>query len=265
MTKKPRFKNFVDELPASNSVAALPLTHGTTAHSLRDIMSSGEIKLKKCEFLGKDLLFTFYGRPAYKPNNSKETIHREIGLPVFFIISKDLLADVELAYPFDTGALKAGFYADHLGVQENDADLQQVLSDYQFSPSSDRVSSLVTHYYASNENYLSNAPLSNPKFSGDEFEAKTYHGLIASMATQGDERASTFEIIFAQALQITDPKFLAIVLPDILAESGKTADLIRKTNMTILPYRTRRGLSWDHYISDIYNIVERYFDEKNLS
>lgn len=106
---------------------------------------------------------------------------------------------------------------------------------------------------------MSSNALSQLKFQGDEFEAKDYSDLVTSNVARGDERASTIEVIFDKPLDLKDKKFAAIVIPDVLADTGKTANAIRSTGMEIITYQYRRGSSWSNYVTEIYGLVEDFY------
>jgi len=260
MSKRPRFEKFVNNLPATNKISVLPLTHGTTAHNLRDMMDKKEIRPFLCDTLGKEVVFTFYGRPAYRPKNTEQALYQEVGAPVFLILSPDLIAKSGLAHPFDTGANNSGLYEAFLG----DA---PTLADFSFDPTQTSLPALVGRFYGDNRSYLKNSPDRFASFNGDEFEAKAYHAALmdARRKGSGDERASTIEIAISDKISIEKKHILFAIVPDVLIDGGDTIEALIEAEISIEPYMFRPGMSWSNYMSQIYSLVEgRYKSGKLL-
>ncbi len=259
MAKPPRFEKFVTKLTSTNSLPVLPLTHGTTAFGLRDIVNEGELKVNMCDTLQRDLIFTFYGRPSYRPKDAEKSFYQNVGAPVFLILSPDLIAKSDLAHPFDSGADKLGLYKPHFGEKAK-------LSDFSFNPSQNSLKALIEKFYGDNKAYMSNLPKNDAGLSGDEFEAKAYHASLMDGRREGagDERASSIEITLYENVTIRRKHVKLAVIPDVLADSGETIDKLNAIGFPIETYSFRPGLSWSDYMALIYDLVENWYKIERL-
>src|SRR6266446_1357769 len=100
---------FENELVAGSPTRSLlPLTHGTTLEHLSAIVAStmghsaGVIEVQLCDVFKKNLIYTFYGRPAYMKGGNEYT-NDPAGLPVFLVLDGTLIDRSVMMYPFDTG------------------------------------------------------------------------------------------------------------------------------------------------------------------
>jgi hypothetical protein len=91
------------------SCSSLSWCHSTDAFALRNILESGMFVPRLCPVFKKDLLYFFYGRPAYRKSTG-ESIGIPARAPVVFVLAPDLVDMGVRVFPFDTGAYAAGRY-----------------------------------------------------------------------------------------------------------------------------------------------------------
>lgn len=92
----------------------LPFFHSCDAFFFRSIIIGKKLTPTKCTvFENEDLLYLFYGRPAYKASNLLSSRLSSM-LPVSFILKSDCVDDIKRIAPFDTGAFHKGLYKDYI-------------------------------------------------------------------------------------------------------------------------------------------------------
>src|SRR5882672_10801104 len=89
------FRRFIDlhAVTAPTDMQLLPLTHGTKAIKLRDILTAGRIELPRepCQVLKEKLIFTFYARPSYRVNPGAGGLKRPAGAPTYLLLKERAL------------------------------------------------------------------------------------------------------------------------------------------------------------------------------
>lgn len=254
------FSNFIEEsLSAPTSNKTLPLTHGARSITLRDILSDGVIELPKqdCEVLGGKYVFTFYGRPAYRPKYPEGGMRRPTSAPTYVVFKSSLLASAAKAHALDTGAFDSEVYRQHI-----DRALNAV--DFGFPAEEDYLNRLVSYFFESNENYLNNSPKTGLNVPVGEEEAESYYSLLISNAVEGDDRDTAVEIIFDAEVPITKETVECIVMPDILDPSQNYGEKCRELGIPTLTYRFRRGFRPGEYQSSISDALYEYYSRNSL-
>lgn len=146
--------------PFAESVAAhigscdeLPLVHTTLVDQLDAIVFSAELRPARCGVFHRDLIYLFYGRPAYRSRRSDDTTDMAC-CPVCFVFARGKVCNIHGIYPFDTGAARAGRYLPDIPWADVPAYALQTVIDSarQF-----------THmFFETNRNYYRSAPRPYP-------------------------------------------------------------------------------------------------------
>src|SRR5689334_8316114 len=96
-----RFERFIN---AETELAdILPVVHTTPAFSFADICKGDIIEPDYCKVFERKLLYLFFGRPAYRVEDSVDS-ELEFNWPIIFIFDPEQIGAIEAIYPFDTGA-----------------------------------------------------------------------------------------------------------------------------------------------------------------
>src|SRR5215218_641104 len=115
-----RFAKFVAD--AEEALPRLPLFHNCDGLSFRDILSVDQLKPSKCSVFNEDLLYFFYGRPAYRAVKDGNAVSSNSLYPICIVVRPDApLSPVRIA-PFDTGAFAKGMYSGFMNPRMNRAD-----------------------------------------------------------------------------------------------------------------------------------------------
>lgn len=136
---------------------ALPVSHVSIARWFDSIAKSGYLEPRFCKLFGEDLVYLFYGGVFYRPNNKPTQNVSE--LPIAFVFSPRVLAQIARFYPFDTGALATGRF----GLWSTS--LTPLLNDFKVNGDHHHTvpRRMIYHLFSSNESYLHGKPDPNSK------------------------------------------------------------------------------------------------------
>ena len=256
------FDEFVKRLVEKNSnqlPSTLSLVHGTTAYDLRQILRDGFLKANLCEVVKEEVVFTFYGRPAYRVKDSGVPLNQTVNAPAYLLLNKHLLKEALTGFPFDSGAFANEFYNHFIGDE-------QKLESFKFDPSENAVRALLECYFENNNQYLRNNPLRAPNVSEGEFEATVLANLFnrTNLNQPVDDRASTIEIGLGNDIVISNENIEAIIIPEQFADSGDIGSKIKELDIELYFYDFVNGYSWDQYIALILSLIKNHYRAAGL-
>jgi hypothetical protein len=206
----PAFSDYVQKQIASS--VELPMVHTTEYFRLASIKTGSILQLTACDVFNEPLLYFFYGRPAYRDASQTHPV-RDIGFyPICFVFRPGTICKkVKRLYPFDTGAAHAGLY-------EPEIARANALADYSVVTAIENARKIVSGFFETEEQYLSNKPKSGLHFSSSESDAQSYYELITGGGDADcDDRRSAVEIQIADSLDLRQG-IMAIVLPTCFLE-----------------------------------------------
>ena len=238
------FAEIVRTAPASP--VTLPLTHVTDAYAFRDIMASEALGPAHCDVFDDNLVYLFYGRPAYRAMLARESNAIDAYWPICFVM-KPHVAAAKRIYPFDSGAFERRLFAGlmHHGM---------IKEDFELDPDPETPGKLLRLFWRDEKAYFNAAGASDFVPESYQFEAKAYRSLLADSG-QGpyDDRCSAIELQVAEAIPL-DGNTLAVILPVEFATSAITAR-IEAMGAVALPFDVTRRQRPAEMIGLICNIV----------
>ncbi|WP_456620070.1 MULTISPECIES: hypothetical protein [unclassified Bradyrhizobium] len=200
---------------------------------MRDLITAGRIEAyEKCSVLGELVTYAFYGRAAFRGKFEFAPTTLSALFPSVLILDPATVPTPAYVFPFDSGA-----FVDNM----MDAFLHPYmpLFDFLLAPDIQSAAKLVTAVFGTNENFLRNTPLMTFDVPSSNFEADCYKKLaLANGATSSgdlDDRASTPEIIFKDAIELRK-SVVAAVLPDTLAADAKIGGALRAFDVDVYDY-----------------------------
>jgi len=205
--------------------------------------------------IDETVVFTFYGRPAYRISSSDKPLYETLKAPVYILLKDDLFGDAITGYPFDSGAFKLELY-NHFVEHELD------LESFKFSPSGEAAKSLVECYFENNERYMRNSPLAISGVEEDEFEARTLGKVLTrrNVNDRLDDRASTLEIGLSNDIPISNTNIEAVILPQQLADGDAIGRKLKDKEIATYFYDFTNGYSWDQYTALILSLIKNHYD-----
>lgn len=235
----------------------LPLVHSTDAYLFDDVLTSGQIDPQACNvFVGEALIYTFYGRPSFRPNLAELATTMDHYLPVCLIFKQSFSEEIRRVFPFDTGAFANDFYRSYLHKK-------MALGDFSLEADLETPSRVVSTFFGTARSYLQARPDASIELDASQFEAKSYAALIdAKDSNSMDSRGSGIEVQIADPIAIAD-WIEAAVVPSTFVDSTMGKELGR-LNIDILPYDVHGRMRPNEYFSSITDICIHYYAKKGM-
>jgi len=242
------------------SISPPDLIHVTSVGWGRRIIDQGILERRQCNVFGKELVYFFVARPAYRFGRGGEKSDQLNFFPFAIALSPDALPAPYHVYPFDTGAYMAGFY-------DEVADPSIYIDDYELEP--DLASALrhITWAFGGVDEYFDARIRSGLSGAVPIWRSVAQNWLrIASLASTGrdkpDRRASAIEFAYAQSVDLRQGHGRLLIFPEQLLEDPNgtnTAFLnsIRDLNVDFETYDWRPNETPDSFADIITLIMKR--------
>ncbi len=238
------------------SANMLPFFHTCDAFFFRSILTEKKLIPTKCNvFENENLLYLFYGRPAYKSSNLTSSRLNSL-LPVSFILRSDFTEKIKRITPFDTGAFQRGLYKDyiHPGMQ---------VDNFFLTPNKEAIKKTISYFFDTNEAYFMGRATNNILYDPIDFEIESYYNLIKGVAQSAvDDRKATIEVQLECDFRLTFSSVEAVILPQNFLSSKVVEDTIRKElNADIITYESF-GIPSPLYYSQMLELTKQYLIKK---
>lgn len=217
------------------SVAPFPKSlawcHTTDAFVLRSIIDTGSFYPKPCPVFGEELLYFFYGRPAYRSGDDA-ALYLTCRAPVVIMLSPELVLEGKRMFPFDTGAFSAKRYATWMHESMR-------LSDFELECPSDAPQRHVTSFFGSNVDYLRlRARVPTVNCTG-EFEAESMIALLTDRNIgAADDRRTALELQTDKPIALTHPIVRGLIVPDELLKAPFLRDFTTRPTSSKIEVHT---------------------------
>jgi hypothetical protein len=242
------------------SIAPPDLVHVTSVGWGRRIVGGGLLERRQCNVFGKELVYFFVARPAYRFGRGDEKSDQLNFFPFAVVLSPSALPAPYHVFPFDTGAYMAGFY-------DEVVDPSIYLEDYELDPD---LTSAVRHIewaFGSLEEYYDAKVRSGLAGSMPHWRSVAQSWIrIASLAATGrerpDRRASALELAYAQSVDLRQGHARLLIFPEQLLEDPNGANSallqsIRDLNVDFETYDWRPNETPDSFADVIAQIMRR--------
>lgn len=238
----------------------LPLTHVTKGYSARKVIHKGRLDPSSCSVMNEALVYTFYGRVAYRVSGDG-TINLEGMCPICFVLSGDLIARSRHTHPFDSGAYAKRLYK-HVFAEELN------LTDFAISGDAELPDTLIKTFFKTRENYFlgdtSKIPAVDEIAPPGEMEVRAYHELITSAGrNEPDDRIYSIEVAFSDPIPLED-SLIALIVPHTLWSDDEQATWLQNLqtkNTEICTYEYHPGRSAEHYHAHLELELRRIFQK----
>jgi len=207
----------------------------------RSILAAGYLSLNPCPVFGEDLLYFFYGRPAYR--RAANPVTTSARAPMVFVLRPDAVKSLRRVFPFDSGAFPHRY---SLWLAHG-----MTLDDFALDP--DPISALrhVSAFFATNRQYWNCEPASLPAAAGAEMEVETLFRVFQDTRPPEDldDRRHAVEAQFDWQVPVDDKHILAIVLPAQSLDHKEIKDFRSSAGMGIefVGYELNRHKSATEY------------------
>ena len=261
-----KFTEFVlNAIPAS---PVLPIVHTTDGYCFREILNNSELQPKRCDvFKHDDLIYLFYGRPAYRSGAGVKSTSLSMFYPVCFLLDPHCFEKVKRVFPFDSGAFSNNLFEDFL---HRDMTLDNFLVDPNplspgEIPSPETPARIVSTFYESNKEYYRGVVKDSIDLTPLDFEAEAYYEWIKTKRqTSYDDRGSSIEIQLDFPISLSKDTVKAVVLPTILLDDDHVKNVIlTEWEAEPLDYSTYHA-SPSTFTIAVLREVDQYLQTENL-
>lgn len=211
------FAEFVSASPETEPW--LPLFHTCDGFAFRAVLRSQKLVPARCRVFNENLLYFFYGRPAYRTSGSATSTISSAFFPVALAINiRSIDPPVRIA-PFDTGAFAAGLYEDHIHPR-------MTIGDFLLEPTLDMPSRVVSRFFETNGRYYHGQPATSSA-TPFSFEVESYCSLANTRATSNqDDRSTCVEIQVSSEVLINSDSLSLVVLPTVFLEDKELSEIL---------------------------------------
>jgi hypothetical protein len=204
-----------------------------------------------CPVFGEDLVYLFYGRPAYRRT---EAAALAIGArdPVALIFAPDVARKGVRLFPFDSGAFDEGLYAKwmHRHMQ---------LGSFMLPPNLQAAERQVTAFFQSNEAYMTAVARPIMPMPPGEHEVDCLSNFLCDRtALPADDRRCAIELQTREPISVTDTNLLAMVMSVAMKDApyvqefqkrtGNKVEIITYSSNPLKPASDMQGLLEDRVI-----------------
>lgn len=240
---------------AKKEIATMPATHKKSCFRAEEIIKNLSISPHRCEYFKEDLVYYFYGRPAYNISSDVGARGDCMYFPVCFLIDISKI-DIFKVFPFDSGAYKMfSKYFYH----------SQTVDEFQIKPATiDEIKHIVMKYWGNNDNYYRGKYNDHLNIDAETYIVQGYINLITEKGeVPFDERRSTIEIISNKALTLNADSLIAVFAPDDFIRRNQKLFSKLPSNLEIIVYYTFGGAP-SSYNGVIREKVYEYLKNKSI-
>jgi hypothetical protein len=199
---KKQFREFVHCAPVA--AGGIGLTHVTDCVNIGSVLASGKLEPRPCAVFKKDLLYLFYGRPAYRRRWDGEATSNLGYARICFILHDDVAQKASRILPFDSGGYDRFKHAFHD---------QLTLEDFEIDPT-DSPKKIVSAFYDDFPAYYWMRPTTGLTFPLSQNIVDSYYKLITgNLKETFDDRCAAIEVQLEQSLPLAG-QVLAIIGPN---------------------------------------------------
>lgn len=237
----------------------LPFTHICPMYAFRGIITGEVIRPTKCDVYEEDLIYLFYGRPAYRVNQSAS--HRlPWSVPILFVFDPEKTFSLRRIMPFDSGAFAKGMYGKTFADRSRS-------SDFELEPELESAQRLVTGLYGGNKEYYRGETNKILELSDFDFELQGIQYLaqqpgqqMPNSSNKLDERASAVEIQISNEINIGEAT-LALFVPETLITNRYFQAAARrwKVEDKIETFSGIVGAASDIWVGQLYERVRSFY------
>jgi len=216
-----------EELPTDSK---LPWCRTIDAYTFRDIAKSRVCGPVHCKFFKEELVYLFYGRPAFRAAE-KDLANGNVA-PVVLIFGADLDKRGARMFPFDSGAFKQKRY-------EPSMHPRMKLGDFELGCEENAPAKHVAAFFGSNRSYLKTRPVVPARNYAGEFEVAALVHLFSGRGKNKDtdDRRLTMELQLRDGIDLNERSLLAVIYPDEIEGAKWFGEFAAKQQgLMLLPY-----------------------------
>lgn len=236
----------------------LPLTHITRPDIFLQLLDAPTLRITHCDVYGEDLLYLFYGRPAYRPFAEVESTSQPGFRPVCLLLDPSSINGIARLLPFDSGAFSKQLYQRHVPPY-------MTLEHFALSGGVDTAARFVTAFFGANRAYYLGRLRRDLDLSPTDLVAHAYCAILNdTSATSFDDRRGSIEVHAAADIELTGQSVKAVALPsEFLEDMRLRSRLLNDWECDVIPYDVYHDQP-AHDIREIMARVKDYLAKKEL-
>lgn len=240
------------------SARKLPYFHSCSGKAFRSILASGKIEKRKCNVFDEELVYFFYGKPAYRMPDLEANTRDSSRFPVCFVVTDLEDSEIRRVFPFDTGAMAYGIYADVCGPAVNPM-------NFEIGTDKNAISLFLGYLYASEKDYFLAQPQKAMKDIGAlSFELQQIMSFILHYgASKWDSRAHTVEVQQDEEVNILSAPIEAIILPDSFLNDPRVADFLYNHDIIAIDYSVHKS-NPSNATEVLFDNAKKYLEDKGV-
>jgi hypothetical protein len=235
----------------------LPLVHNSQCQSFASIVAGGALPPVHCDVFIENLVYLFYGKPAFVHSNLPGGATDDTTYPVCFVFKPHRgRLSIRRVYPCDSGALNGRMFSAHMHAPRD---------NYRLRPALEAAERVVSLFFQSNKDYYEARPTNTPLPADAPAEARDYYALLTHTGpTDHDDRHACVEIQ-ADRPVILKGYLSHVILPkSFLAQPGVYETIVDRWEATPCGYSTINGGNPRKYYYTIQDRVETMLEEMGL-
>jgi hypothetical protein len=224
----------------------LPLVHTTLSENLPSLVSLHEIRPTPCPVFGENLVYFFYGRPAYRSSKGRQPGEDFALCPVCFVFKPQVVSrKVVRVFPCDTGALHGNRFQPHLSATD--------LPELELDPRIESARRLVSTFFQTNGRYFYGKTVTSIRLINGTAAFRFHQLLLASGPVGYDDRKSAVEVQVREPVSLRDQLSFVVLPGEYLDDPTIRRAILEDWNCDPEPYNTIQGTS----PSEFYPIVRQ--------
>jgi hypothetical protein len=251
-----RSQYFDERFSASATVhPPLPFFHTCDAGYFQDILDGRQLIPTPCDVYKEDLLYLFYGKPAYK---SGEVLNSKLValMPLCFIVNYNAITSIKRMLAFDSGAFP---------MYERFIHKSMTKEQFELTPSKNSLNKMIEYFFANNDSYFNGEPRQSITYDKIHFQVESYHSLLKSDGLDAvDDRKSTLEIQLDHPIALNNSNIEAIILPKSLSTSDTVKKIITDDLHIPMIEIKNYGVSSQKYYTEILDKTREFLVSKSL-
>lgn len=245
-------RDYINSKSSSTLPDELPLVHTSRCEWASNLVATPELQPRRCSVYGEDLLYLFYGRPAYRIKD--RGFHEIAYCPICFILKLNRGSlGLKRVMPIDSGGVTDGRFSPHIEPGQRDL--------LELDTSVDAAQKLVDVLYEDNRSYLYGAcqPLDRFVDAPDDLVKQYVNMLHDAEVSRADDRRSVVEFQATTKVSLKDD-LQAVVLPEALLDQfGLREMILKQWNALPITYPTYKATSPSEYTSVIRELVVNFY------
>ena len=246
--------DYVDSKSSTSLPDELPLVHTSRCEWAAGLGATPELQPRRCSVYDEDLLYLFYGRPAYRIKD--RGFHEIAYCPICFILKLNRHSlGLKRVLPIDSGGVTDGRFTPHIEPAQRDS--------LELDTSIESAKKLVEVIYKDNRAYLRGLcqPLAEFADASDDLVKQYVNMLHDAEVSKADDRRSAIEFQATSRVSLKDD-LQAVVLPEaLLDEYGLRHTILSEWNALPITYPPFSATSPAEYTGVIRDRVMAFYAE----